>query len=332
MKNKIFVTGADGFIGANFVNYLIDKKYNVTALCKYNSYNSKGWLEYIGQKKSKKLKIIFGDICDQNYMRSQTKNIDIIFNLAALIAIPHSYDAPESYLETNTKGTLNCLLAAKENKIDHFFQISTSEVYGSAKYIPIDEDHPLNAQSPYAASKIGADQLTLSFYKSYDLNVTILRPFNNYGKFQSARAIIPTIITQFLNKSKNIKLGSINTKRDFLYVEDTVRGFELAIKKRKKIIGETINFGTGKSVTILNIIKTIQSILKIKKKILFDRKRIRPKKSEVNHLLANNDKAKKLLGWKPKFSEKNQFKLSLKKTINWYKENSNLFDSNKYNL
>lgn len=332
MKKKILVTGADGFIGANFVNYLIDKNYNVTALCKYNSYNSKGWLEYIDQKKLKKIKIIFGDICDQNYIKIQTKNIDLIFHLAALIAIPYSYSAPESYFETNIKGTLNCLLAAKENKVDHFFQISTSEVYGSAKYTPIDENHPLNAQSPYAASKIGADQLALSFYKSYDLNVTVLRPFNNYGKFQSARAIIPTIITQFLNKSNNIKLGSINTKRDFLYVEDTVRGFELAIKKRKKIIGETINFGTGQSVSISHIIKTVQSIVKTKKKIILDKKRIRPKKSEVDILLADNKKAKKLLGWKPRFSEKSKFLLSLKETINWYKKYPNLFESGKYNL
>lgn len=332
MKKKIFVTGADGFIGANLVNYLIDKNYQVKALCKYNSQNYIGWLNHIDSKKLKKVKILFGDVRDQFFLDQNIKNVDIVFNLAALVAIPYSYISPESYIDTNIKGTLNCLLSSKKNKVEHFFQISTSEVYGSAQYVPIDENHPISTQSPYAASKSGADQIAMAFYKSYGLPVTILRPFNNYGKFQSARAIIPTIILQCLNDNKFIKVGSVSTKRDFLYVEDTVRAFEQGIKKRKKIIGQTINLGTGNSESIRTIIEIIQNTIKSKKLIKIDKKRIRPKNSEVNHLIANNNKAKKLLNWKPKYTGKKHFKKSILEILDWYKKNKKIFNSKDFNI
>ena len=253
-----------------------------------------------------------GDICDQNLISKETKKIDIIFHLAALISIPYSYKSPRSYISTNVVGTLNMLEAARENNVELFVQTSTSEVYGSSQYTPIDEKHPLNAQSPYAATKIAADQLALSFFRTFDLPVLVLRPFNTFGPRQSLRAAIPTIITQLVSNKDKIKLGSLSPKRDFTYVSDTVDGFISAIGN-KKCLGQTINLGTGKDFSIGETVKNIENILQKKAEIITDNERVRPKKSEVNRLISSNLKAKKILNWSPKFKGTRGFEEGLKK-------------------
>jgi len=292
MKKKVLVTGGGGFIGSHLVEKLVKKNYSVKTIVPYNIDNSWGWIDTFDKKIKKNVEVISGDVCDQNLISNQTKKIDIVFHLAALISIPYSYKSPRSYLSTNVTGTLNMLEAARENDVELFVQTSTSEVYGSSQYIPIDERHQLNAQSPYAATKIAADQLALSFFRTFDLPVLVLRPFNTFGPRQSLRAAIPTIITQLVLNKEKIKLGSLTPRRDFTYVSDTVDGFISAIGN-KKCIGQTINLGTGKDFSIGETVKNIETILQRKADIVTDNRRIRPKKSEVNRLLSSNLKAKK---------------------------------------
>ena len=332
MKKKILVTGGGGFIGSHLIEKLVKKGYLVKTIVPYNIDNSWGWIDTFDTTIKKNIEIVTGDICDQNLISKETKKIDIIFHLAALISIPYSYKSPRSYISTNVVGTLNMLEAARENNVELFVQTSTSEVYGSSQYTPIDEKHPLNAQSPYAATKIAADQLALSFFRTFDLPVLVLRPFNTFGPRQSLRAAIPTIITQLVSNKDKIKLGSLTPKRDFTYVSDTVDGFISSIGN-KKCFGQTINLGTGKDFSIGETVKNIENILQTKAEIVLDNKRIRPKKSEVNRLISSNLKAKKILNWSPKFKGSKGFEDGLKKTIEWFSNEGNLklYKSNLYN-
>ena len=329
---KIFVTGADGFIGSHLVEALIKKNYKVKALVYYNSFNSFGWLDKIDERSKKKIEIITGDIRDYNTIKSCLNNCESVINLAALIGIPYSYRSPKSYFDTNVEGTLNILQAAKDLKIGKIIHTSTSEVYGTPKYLPIDETHPLNAQSPYAASKISADQLALSFYKSFSTPVSIVRPFNTFGPRQSARAIIPTIIIQILAGRKKIKLGNLYSTRDLSFIDDTINGFLLMLKKNPQ--GEVVNLGTGYDISIKDLVKIIAKEMSVKVEILTEKKRVRPKNSEVEKLRSNNRKAKKILNWKPKYINKKGLIKGISQTINWFsdKENLKIYKSKIYNI
>lgn len=327
---KILVTGACGFIGSHVVEKLCKKGFHVTAMAYYNPINSNGWLDYLDKETKRKIKIIRGDVRDFNFMYASTKKIDVIIHLAALIGIPYSYIAPESYVDTNVKGTLNVLNCAINNNISQVIITSTSEVYGTAAKVPIKEKHPLNAQSPYAASKISADHLALSYYNSFNLPVTILRPFNSFGPRQSSRAIIPTIISQMLN-NKYVKIGNLKPTRDFTYVEDTAASFVKAINN-KKSFGEIINVGNSFEISIENIIKILKEEFGYKFEVSIDKKRIRPLKSEVMRLYSSNLKAKKILNWEPKFKGLKGFKKGLAETISWLNRNKglNYYNSKNY--
>ncbi len=329
---KIFVTGADGFIGSHLVEKLVLKGYKVKALSIYNSFNNWGWLEDLPSHILREIEVVTGDIRDEDLVKKFTKDVDKIFHLAALIGIPYSYIAPRSYFDTNVIGTLNILNASSKRQIE-VIHTSTSEVYGTPQNIPIKETHRLFAQSPYAASKISADQLAISYFNSFNLPVCIIRPFNTFGPRQSLRAIIPTIISQMLNdKIKKIKLGNTHTTRDFSYITDTVDGF-LKTFNKDKIFGEVINLGTGKEISINNIAKMIGELTRQNKKIIYEDKRVRVKKSEITRLCSSNSKAKKLLKWRPKYKSLSELKIAIKKTIDWYKQNKNQFKkSNIYNL
>ena len=329
---KILVTGADGFIGSHLVENLVTLGHKVHALTFYNSRGFNGWLDSVDKKILKEVNIISGDIRDYNFLERQTKGIDALFHLAALISIPYSYYSPKSYIDTNIIGTYNVLQSSKKNNISKVIITSTSEVYGTAQSVPINENHPLNAQSPYAASKIGADQLALSFYKSFNLPVTILRPFNTYGPRQSARAVIPTIISQLISKNKSIRIGNLSPKRDFTFVEDTVQAFVLALKKN--ISGEVINIGSRFEISIQGILDIFKKDFNYDFKVVVDKNRIRPKKSEVFRLLASDIKARKLLHWEPKYKGVIGFKKGLEKTIDWFSnpDNLRLYNSNIYNI
>ena len=333
MIKKILVTGAEGFIGSHLVEALVKKGYKVKALVLYNFENSHGWIDDLHISVKKKIEIISGDIKDLSYLIKITKNVDAVIHLAALISIPYSYVSPKSYIDNNILGGYNILESSRINKIKRVIITSTSEVYGTAKFIPITEEHSLNAQSPYAASKIASDQLALSYFRSFDLPVTILRPFNTFGPRQSLRAIIPTILTQALSIKKNIKIGSLKPKRDFTFVEDTVSAFILALHS-KKIIGKEINIGSGFEVSVDQILTIIKKNFKINFKLIVEKKRLRPKKSEVFRLLASNKKAKNYLKWKPKYRGIKGFKVALKKTLEWYRNPKNLkyFNSDFYNI
>ncbi len=330
---KILVTGACGFIGSHLVEKLVKQNHYVKAFSFYNARGSNGWLDNIDNKIIKDTNIISGDIRDHDFLNKHTKNIDIIFHLAALIGIPYSYHAVKSYIDTNATGTYNILNAAKANNISKTIITSTSEVYGTAQKIPILENHPLSAQSPYAASKIAADQLALSFYRSFKLPVTIIRPFNTFGPRQSARAIIPTIITQILQKKNIVKLGNLTPTRDFTYIEDTVDAFYNTIKANK-IAGEVINIGNNFEISIKGILEIFKKDFGYNFKVRTDKKRLRTKSSEVYRLLASNKKAKKILKWLPKYSAEKGFKEGLKKTINWLGQTKNLkyYKSDIYNI
>jgi NAD dependent epimerase/dehydratase len=307
---KIIVTGADGFIGSHLTEMLVAKGYNVTALSQYNSFNNWGWLEDINCKD--KVEVVTGDIRDPYYCKHITKGVDVIFHLAALIAIPYSYIAPDSYVETNIKGTLNICQAAKENGLIRVVHASTSEVYGTAQYVPIDELHPLQAQSPYSATKIAADAMAMSFYNAFDLPVIIARPFNTYGPRQSARAVIPTIITQIANGSKEIQLGDVSPTRDFNYVEDTCNGF-ISLIETDTTIGEIINIGSNFEISIGETFNLINELMGSDVKCITDQQRIRPEKSEVLRLWCDNRKIENLTGFKPQIN----IREGLKKTIDW---------------
>ena len=330
---NILVTGACGFIGSHLVEKLVKKNHNVRAFTYYNSRNSHGWLDNIDKKIFKDLKVISGDIRDHDFLQQQTKKVDVIFHLAALIGIPYSYYAPKSYIDTNVTGTYNVLNAAKINNVSKTIITSSSEVYGTAQEVPILESHQLSAQSPYAASKIAADQLALSFYKSYGLPVTIIRPFNTFGPRQSARAIIPTIITQLRKKQNIIKLGNLSPTRDFTYVDDTVEAF-VSCLGNKKISGEVFNIGNNFEISIKNILKIIEKDFGFQFEVSLDKKRIRAKKSEVYRLFSSNVKAKKILKWSPKYNGLKGFKRALEKTMNWFKDSKNIkyYKSDIYNI
>ena len=314
---KILVTGADGFIGSHLTEMLVNRGYKVKALAQYNSFNNWGWLEGVSCKND--IEIISGDIRDLNLCRTISKDIDMIFHLAALIAIPYSYLAPDSYLETNIKGTMNICEAARENGVSRIIHTSTSEVYGTAKYVPIDENHPLQPQSPYSASKISADAMAMSFYNSFDLPLSIVRPFNTYGPRQSARAVIPTIITQIASGKKEIRLGDTSPTRDFNYVEDCCRGF-IMIAESDKTIGETINIGSNSEISISDTLILIKELMSSDVTFINDEQRNRPKNSEVFRLWCDNKKIKNLVGYKPQVN----FKDGLKKTIDWITRPENL--------
>lgn len=324
---KILVTGADGFIGSHLVEALLAEGAKVRALSYYNSFNYWGWLEDIGEHKD--LEIVSGDVRDNNYCMKITEGIDIIFNLAALIAIPYSYVAPDSYVDTNIKGTLNICQAAMRNKCAKVIHTSTSEVYGTAQYVPIDEKHPLQPQSPYSASKIGADAMAMSFYNAFNLPVAIARPFNTYGPRQSARAIIPTIISQIASGKKEIEMGDIVPTRDLNYVKDTCNGF-IKIAESDKAIGETINIGSNTEISVGDLFEKIKKLMNSDVKFVVDKNRIRPEKSEVFRLVCDNTKIKSLTGYT------NQFSLDkgLTETINWFIKPENLkkYKTNIYNV
>ena len=327
MNKKALITGADGFIGSHLTEMLVAKGYQVKALSQYNSFNNWGWLEEINCKD--KVEILTGDIRDLHCCKHIIKDVDIIFHLAALIAIPYSYIAPDSYVDTNIKGTLNICQAAKENSNVRVIHTSTSEVYGTAQYVPIDEKHPLQPQSPYSATKIAADAMAMSFYNTFELPVTIARPFNTYGPRQSARAVIPTIITQIANGAKEIKLGDLTPTRDFNYVEDTCRGF-VALAEEDNTIGEIINIGSNFEISIADTLNIIKELMRSDVKFITDEQRIRPEKSEVFRLWCDNTKIEKLTGFKPEFD----IKQGLQKTIEWITEPNHLktYKSEIYNV
>ena len=320
---KVFVTGAEGFIGSHLVESLIDKGYEVTALCLYNSFGSYGWLDTIPKDKKSNLNIVLGDIRDSLSIKEGMKGSEIVFHLAALIAIPYSYVAPSSYVDTNVKGTLNVLQVARELEVPRIIHTSTSETYGSAQYVPINESHPLNAQSPYAASKIGADQMALSFWKTFSLPVTVLRPFNTYGPRQSNRAVIPQIITQIAKKKNKLKLGSLLPTRDFNFVKDTCEAF-IATANSEKTIGEVINSASNFEISIGKTAKIISEIMNSSIEIESDAERIRPETSEVNRLYGCNQKIISLTNWQPKYCGLNGFKKGLEITIEWFLDPNNL--------
>ena len=333
MAKKILVTGADGFIGSHLTEALVRGGYDVKAFVLYNSFNSWGWLDQCAEDMKNKFEIFAGDIRDPHGVSAAMTGCDAVLHLAALIAIPYSYHSPDTYVDTNIKGTLNIVQAARELGISKVVHTSTSEVYGTARFVPITEEHPLQGQSPYSASKIGADQIAQSFYLSFGTPVVTLRPFNTYGPRQSARAVIPTIITQIANGQHQIKLGAVHPTRDFNYVADTVNGFVQALESDKGI-GEVINLGSDYEISIGDTAKAIAEVMGTDIEILTDDQRLRPEKSEVERLWADNKKAKELLGWEPAYCGMDGFKLGLKETADWFTNSGNLaaYKSDRYNL
>ncbi|TGM31706.1 NAD-dependent 4,6-dehydratase LegB [Leptospira biflexa] len=322
---KILVTGADGFIGSHLTEALVRAGFDTKAFVLYNSFNSWGWLDNCANDVKGKFEVFAGDVRDPNGVRTAMKDCDAVLHLAALIAIPYSYHSPDTYVDTNIKGTLNIVQAAKDLGIKKVIHTSTSEVYGTAKFVPITEEHPLQGQSPYSASKIGADQIAMSFYNSFDTPVSIVRPFNTYGPRQSARAVIPTIITQIAKGSRQIKLGAIHPTRDFNYVNDTVAGFIAALKSEKGI-GQVVNLGSNYEISVGDTVNTIAKLLNVEIQIVSDDIRFRPEKSEVERLWASNQKAQDLFGWKPSYGGLEGFERGLKETINWFLDETNLMN------
>lgn len=316
---KVLVTGADGFIGSHLCELLVTAGYKTKAMVYYNSFNSWGWLDTIDEQVKSEIEVVSGDVRDPYGVRNAIRGCDSVFHLAALIAIPYSYHSPDAYVDTNIKGTLNILQASRDFDIVRVLITSTSEVYGTAQYVPIDENHPFQGQSPYSATKIGADRLAESFYRSFDLPVTIVRPFNTYGPRQSARAIIPTVITQLLSGKTELQLGALDPTRDFNYVKDTVAGF-LAIGESDKTIGREINIATQVEVSIKDLTEMIISIINPNAIIKTDDQRLRPKKSEVNRLLGSSELIKLLTDWKPQYT----LKRGLEETISWFRKDENL--------
>lgn len=328
-NKKILVTGADGFIGSHLTEALVRCGSDVRAFVLYNSFNSWGWLDHSEPEIGKSIEIFAGDIRDPNGVRKAMQGMDIVFHLAALIAIPFSYHSPDSYVDTNIKGTLNVLQAARDTGCKRVLITSTSEVYGTAQYVPIDEQHPFKGQSPYSATKIGADRIAESFYRSFDTPVTIVRPFNTYGPRQSARAVIPTIITQLLAGATEIKLGSIHPTRDFNYVQDTVSGF-IAIAETQATIGEEINIASQQEISIGQLAREIIDQINPTARIVSEDSRIRPEKSEVERLLGSNEKIRRLTRWQPEYT----LEQGIRETIEWFRDEENLrrYKWNVYNV
>lgn len=328
-KIRVLISGADGFIGSHLTELLVEKGYQVRAFVYYNSFNSYGWLDTLTSETKSKIEIFSGDIRDPNGIREAMIGIDIVFHLAALIAIPFSYHSPDSYIDTNVKGTLNILQAARDSKVKRILITSTSEVYGTAQFVPITELHPKQPQSPYSASKIGADAIADSFYRSFNLPITIVRPFNTYGPRQSARAVIPTIISQLLNGSQEIKLGDISPTRDLLFVKDTAIGF-LKIAQCNELIGHEVNIATQSEITIGDLAQLLIKKINPKAKIITDTVRLRPEKSEVFRLFGSNEKLKSYTDWKQEYS----LEKGLIETIDWFSNIDNLkqYKSDIYNV
>lgn len=314
---KVLVTGADGFIGSHLVEALVERGYEVTALSQYNSFNYWGWLEDVACRD--RIKVISGDVRDPHFCKQITRDMDIVFHLAALIAIPYSYVAPDSYVDVNVRGTLNICQAAKENGVGRILHTSTSEVYGTAQYVPIDEAHPLQPQSPYSASKIGADAMAMSFFNAFDLPLTIVRPFNTYGPRQSARAVIPTIISQIAAGKKQIKLGDVTPTRDFNYVADTCRGF-IMLAECDAAIGKTVNIGSNYEISVGDTLNLIKRIMQSDVEFVTDSQRLRPEKSEVQRLWCDNTLIRSLTGFEPQFS----IEAGLEQTVQWFLDPANL--------
>lgn len=323
----ILVTGADGFIGSHLTEELVKQGHKVKAFAYYNSFNSWGWLDTLPKAILNEIEIFQGDVRDPNGVREAMKDADKVFHLAALIAIPFSYHSPDTYVDTNIKGTLNVLQAARDLGTSRVLITSTSEVYGTAQYVPIDEKHPYQGQSPYSATKIGADRLAESFYRSFSMPITIVRPFNTYGPRQSARAVIPTIITQLLAGKEEIELGALTPTRDFNYVKDTANGF-IKIAKSDKTIGEEINIATQQEISIGHLATELIRQINPKARIVCDEQRLRPEKSEVNRLLGSNEKIKRLTNWKPQYT----FEQGLAETIEFFRHNLDKYKTDIYNL
>jgi Nucleoside-diphosphate-sugar epimerases len=330
LRNKrVLVTGADGFIGSHLTEALLNEGCNVRAFVYYNSFNSWGWIDSFPGETKQKLEIFAGDIRDPNGVRTAMKDVDIVFHLAALIAIPFSYHSPDSYIDTNVKGTLNVLQAARDLGVGRVLVTSTSEVYGTAQYVPIDEKHPRQPQSPYSASKIGADCIAESFYRSFNLPVTIVRPFNTYGPRQSARAVIPTVISQLLNGADELKLGDLRPTRDLLFVKDTVAGF-VEIAKSDRLVGEDVNIATSSEISIRELAENLISLIRPSARIVEDSERLRPEKSEVFRLFGSNQKLIEITDWRPKWT----LETGLKETIAWFSSADNLrqYKADIYNV
>ena len=331
--NKVLITGADGFIGSHLAESLVREGYSVRAFVMYNSFNSWGWLDQASAEIKKSIEVFAGDIRDPHGVKAAMRDCDAVLHLAALIAIPYSYTSPDTYIDTNVKGTLNVLQAARELGVKRVIHTSTSEVYGTARFVPITEEHPLQGQSPYSASKIGADQLAYSFYSSFDLPVVIARPFNTYGPRQSARAVIPTVITQIANGAKQLKLGAITPTRDFSYVQDTVDAFIETLKSDKGL-GQVVNFGSNFEISISDVAALIAEKMNVRIDITSDTERIRPINSEVERLWADNSKVKELFGWSPTYAGRDGLARGLQETINWFTQPENLqrYKSDIYNI
>lgn len=325
--NNVLVTGADGFIGSHLTEMLVARGCKVRALAQYNSFNDWGWLEDVACKHD--IEVVCGDVRDPAFCRFISRDVDTVFHLAALIAIPYSYQAPDSYVDTNIRGTLNICQAARDNGVKRVIHTSTSEVYGTAQYVPIDEKHPLQPQSPYSASKIAADAMAMSFFNAFDLPLTIARPFNTYGPRQSARAVIPTIITQIAHGKKQIQLGDVSPTRDFNYVEDTCRGF-IGLAESDKTIGEIVNIGSNFEISVGDTLNLIKTIMGSDVEFLVDEQRLRPEKSEVNRLWCDNSKIKTLTGFAPQVG----IEQGLRRTVAWFSDPANLkkYKADIYNV
>jgi NAD dependent epimerase/dehydratase len=332
-KTSVLITGADGFIGSHLTEALVRQGHSVRAFVLYNSFSSWGWLDYCGSDVKGQFEVFAGDIRDPHGVKKAMMGCDAVLHLAALIAIPYSYHSPDTYVDTNIKGTLNVLQAARELGVKRVIHTSTSEVYGTAHFVPITEAHPLQGQSPYSATKIAADQLAYSFYASFGLPVVIARPFNTYGPRQSARAVIPTIITQIASGQRQIKLGAISPTRDFNYVQDTVAGFIAALNSDEGL-GEAVNFGSNYEISIGDTAQLIAEVMSVEIEILTDEDRLRPKTSEVERLWADNTKAGHLFGWHPGYGSREGFKRGLAETVHWFAQPENIrsYKADVYNL
>tara|TARA_B100000674_G_C37940258_1_gene962242 strand:+ start:968 stop:1975 length:1008 start_codon:yes stop_codon:yes gene_type:complete len=322
-KSRVLITGADGFIGSHLTEKLLKEGFEVKAFCMYNSNSSLGWLDSIDKSSLRGIDIILGDIRDPSCVFEAVKGCNQVFHLAALISIPYSYKAPSSYIDTNIHGTLNVVQAARDLEVDRVIHTSTSETYGTAQYVPIDENHPQVGQSPYAASKIGADQIALSFYRSFDVPVSVIRPFNTYGPRQSTRAVIPTIIAQIASRQKQLKLGSLTPTRDFNYVDDTCEAF-LRIANCDAAIGKVVNACSNFEISIAETVKLISEVMDSDISLIIDQNRLRPENSEVNRLFGDNTLLKKLTGWSPAYSGIDGFRKGIRSTVDWFTNPTNL--------
>jgi len=333
MRKKILVTGADGFIGSHLTENLVRRGTDVRAFVYYNSFGSWGWLDHSEPEIKKSIDVFAGDVRDPHGVKEAMKGCSVVIHLAALIGIPYSYHSPDTYVDTNIKGTLNILQAARELGLEKVIHTSTSEVYGTARFVPITEEHPLQGQSPYSATKIGADQIAMSFYNSFDTPVSIIRPFNTYGPRQSARALIPTVITQIASGQRRIKIGALHPIRDFNYIKDTVNGFIAALNSEQST-GEVINIGSNYEISIGETVQLIAEVMGVEIETETETVRLRPEKSEVERLWADNTKAKKLLGWEPLYSGREGLRRGLAETIKWFTDPDNLksYKANRYNI